>query len=87
MQLLDTELYPQLLHLDVIVECHDHLVQGATEFVRASFAETHDVMQIACVPRRADKVFQLPVFTTDERMLLVDEMRDPSQQWLICTRR
>jgi len=80
--LLDPDRAPSLRQTDILVECHDGLVDRATQRLTERFADSHDITRIEralagdCIPPWMD------AFSDIDRLLALWEWRSGPTPWL-----
>lgn len=81
-ELLDPARAPSLARTDILVECHDGLIENATATLMARFAPTHDITRIErslagdCIP------VWMETFSDLDRLLALWEWRSGPTPWL-----
>lgn len=85
-ELLDTDRYPLLRDVDLIVETHDCFVPAVTDRLIDRFKTTHDVERVSSRTRRLEDLPALAKFTVRQKLELANEHRPP-QEWLSLSKR
>jgi hypothetical protein len=87
LDLLDPARAPSLLKADLIVECHDHLVEGVSAAMRERFEPTHHIALVSSMLQDPRRFAVMRSLKARDQRLAVDERRPVPMQWMIMTRR
>jgi hypothetical protein len=85
--LLRPDLAPSLAQTWLLVEVHDHLAPGTYDAVRAAFAGSHEIAEIAGQAREIGEFPELDFMPWVTRRLAIDEFRGREMGWLELTPR
>jgi hypothetical protein len=83
LELLDPEYAPELLHCDMIIECHDFVNPLITATLRERFSASHEVENVVEGPRDPNQFEALRSWQSIDRWISVDEGRKKTN-WLLC---
>lgn len=77
----------RLSHL--IIECHDFIYPGTSEFISGVLSDTHDI-DVVCPQAVEDKFFYIPItfrqrMSESDKKRLVEEGRPGGQSWVVGT--
>jgi SAM-dependent methyltransferase len=80
--LLDPEKVPNLKHADMIIECHDFLIEGTTELLVSRFIKTHRIRIIVDYPGKL-KQYQTPsAYTNQQFDRITNEYRQKGTKFM-----
>ena len=81
--LLCPEVWPSLARATILVELHECYVPGISQRVRARFEGSHSIAEIRARPRQPEELVAWPELSSAERLAMMDEGRDPNQNWFV----
>jgi len=88
-ELFDTETAAALDKHDLIVEAHDFIDIGISQYIRDTFSKTHCIRSIKSTDdiqkAYTYQYVQLKGFNLDERRLIMGERRPAIMEWLVMT--
>jgi hypothetical protein len=82
-ELLDPRALPTLGRAWILVEVHDCFLPGLDRLLRERFAGSHEIEEIAALPRTKADIEDLPLagLNMDGILGLIDEKRPPGMSW------
>lgn len=84
LELLDPEYAPELLHCDMIIECHDFMNPRITTTLRERFSATHNLENVVEGSRDPNQFESLRGWQSIDRWIAVNEGRTAMTNWLVC---
>jgi len=70
-----------LLNCDLLIECHDFLIEGTTQSLTEFYEKTHHIEVIVDYPDRVHN-YDIPKFRYPKNVNLFDEKRPDGMNWL-----
>ena len=70
-----------LLNCDLLIECHDFLIEGTTQSLTEFYEKTHHIEVIVDYPDRV-RNYDIPKFIYPKNLTLLDEKRPEGMNWI-----
>ncbi len=84
LDLLDPDRAPELMHCDLIIECHDFMDPRITPTLRERFSGSHDLENVVEGARDPNQFESLRGWQSIDRWIAMSEGRTAMTNWLLC---